>query len=114
MYRALLSEVESRQVQRVGYFLMPQGKLYSTAAFIGENAIMLTPQDVIDIKTEIINSLRYRKEQIENGIIEKDGFVDTMDYYNETEGKHLFPMELDYYDDSIKAQNKYSNYLLFK
>jgi hypothetical protein len=114
MYRALLSEVESRQVQRVGYFLMPQGKLYSTAAFIGDNAVMLTPQDVIDIKAEIINSLRYRKKQIENGIIEKDGLVDTMDYYNETEGKHLFPMELDYYDDSIKAQNKYSNYLLFK
>ena len=117
MYRRMLSDLRHENVRRTAYFLMPMGKLYSTSAFRGPNCIQVTPTNSDDIVAQLVNSVRYRKAQLDNGFVELGGALESLEYVQDQESANLYPLEEE--TDSNKkgtgnrAGNRFSNYKLF-
>jgi len=125
LYAALLSAEDGKPVSAKGYYILPVHKLLTTDARLrGKNIIHISPEDVSELVPKLINSYRYRRDQISRGDIEMaDG--EPMDpelipYLAATEEENLYP--LDEYikkdknnkDVRAKSDNRYSNYKLFK
>ncbi len=108
-YRRLLSVNEGRDVKRVAYFLMPMAQLFSKDAFKGDNCTQLTPENQNDIVEQLTNSVLYRKEQIDNGIVEINGEFDELQYVRDTPENNLFPLKKDK-KNGYKIENKFSEY----
>jgi hypothetical protein len=125
LYAALLSAEDGKPVSAKGYYILPVHKLLTTDARLkGKNIIHISPEDMSELVPKLINSYRYRRDQISRGDIEMaDG--EPMDpelipYLAATEEENLYP--LDEYtkkdknnkDVRAKSDNRYSNYNLFK
>ena len=113
LYRTMLSAEKRDAVERVAYFLMPEGHLYSQEHFDGLHCTQLQPANKDNIVEQLKHSFFYRKSQIENGKIEiGEGMpCEELDYYNDTEAKSLFPLNV---KDGKQEPNIFSNYTLFK
>ena len=111
LYRHMLNKTTKKDTKRVGYFLMPDGILFSREDFTGENCQQITSSNVSNIVDQILNSVRFRKEQLDKGIVETgNGLADSLDYVKNTAEKNLFPLLV---EDGAKIPNKYSDYTLF-
>ena len=109
----MLSSEKRDAVEKVAYFLMPEGHLYSLEESEGLNCTRLQPSNRDNIVQQLKNAFFYRKKQMDSGRIEiGEGFPCSMiDYYNETEAECLFPLNV---QDRQQESNMFSNYRLFK
>lgn len=112
LYRKLI-EAEGDKVAKTAYFIMPEGSLYSTDDFGDKNTRIVemgNERSDRDLMTEIGNSYRYRRQQIEGGMIENadNCEVSTIAYINDTEQEDLVPLNCD--TRQMKNGNKFSNY----
>lgn len=114
MYRWMLSKDSKDTVERTAYFLMPEGTLYSKEEFIGKHCKQLIPENNKNIVAQLMNSFKYRKEQIEAGVIEIAEGVPVADiqYTKDAEKLDLYPLDAD--DEEMKPVNIFSNYSLLK
>lgn len=113
LYRTMLSAEKHDAVEKVAYFLMPEGHLYSLEHFDGLNCTQLQPDNMNNIVEQLKNSFFYRKKQLDNGQLEVgEGFPASMvAYYNDTETQSLFPLKI---VEGMQQANIFSNYTLFK
>jgi hypothetical protein len=114
LYRKMLTDEKQDAVQRTAYFLMPEGHLYSKELFNGRHCTQIKPQNNDNIVEQIRNSFLYRKNQLNQGIVEMGERVDLseLDYYNDTASKKLFPLKAG--ETGTQDKNNFSNYTLFK
>lgn len=117
LYRALVNSIEKKKVSAVGYFLMPEGRLFTVDGLTGENVVHVDvdPERAgKDLIAEMRNSYSYRREQIAKGLVELgDGDItDDLQYGKDCEEKDLVPFDTD--DKGCKAPYKFSNYTCFK
>ena len=115
IYRALINEESSRKVQRLAYFLMPEGRLYSTSSFEGEYCHKIDPVSTEDLLEKVKNSYTYRRKEIESGKIETTEATTTceFDYVNDTENNNLVPLKIDIKKDGKgkgKELNRFTDY----
>lgn len=115
LYRTMLGAEKHDAVERTAYFLMPEGHLYSKEEFKGPHCTQMDPENTANIVEQLKNSFFYRKKQLDAGTVEVgEGFpLGMLDYFNDTEEKHLFPLSKDE-DKGTEKPNIFSNYLLFK
>lgn len=113
LYRTMLSAEKRDAVEKVAYFLMPEGHLYSQEHFEGLNCTQLQPANRDNIVEQLKNSFFYRKKQMENGQLEVgEGFSpELITYHNDMEALSLFPLEI---VAGVQQSNIFSNYRLFK
>ena len=113
LYRTMLSAEKRDAVEKVAYFLMPEGHLYSQEHFDGLNCTQLQPANKDNIVEQLKNAFFYRKKQMDSGQLEVgEGFpAEMVAYYNDTEAQSLFPLKM---DTGMQQSNIFSNYRLFK
>lgn len=93
LYRWMLSRQESNAVERVAYFLMPDGRLYSKEPFEGRFCTQINAANNDDIVKQLRNSIIYRQQQLKDGIVETNGSFTDLQYVKDTEDKELFPLK---------------------
>lgn len=118
VYASLLEETTHNANTPTAYFLMPEGRLYSTCPFESTHATQLQVKEECegDIVRQLQASYRYRRAEIMQGKVEmgEGEPLDSIDYYNETREKKFFPLKEDYDDNSLKETNIFSNYTNLK
>ena len=109
LYAALLEKETKKTVHRTAYFLMPQGRLFSTSQFVGKHFVEIKATDTADLMPRINNSYRFRREELLCGHIETAEGVDGLDfeYAAQQEAKNLFPLTI---NNNRKEANKFSNF----
>lgn len=114
LYQQMFAVEVQKNVDKVGYFLMPEGRLYSKSDFNGDFAIKIEPDDNSDLVEKMRNSYRFRKEQILSGVLENAECTPAADtaYCASAVDRNLFPAAQD--KDGSKSQNMFSNYGIFK
>lgn len=114
IYRDLVGKSENRLVKGTGYFLMPEGKLYTISNLNGVETIM--PDNSEYIGPMIANSYAYRKEQISNGYIESDlpVAISQTQYGRDTEERNLLPLNIAFDQDGYKWPSIFSPYGVIK
>ena len=115
IYRALINKESREKVQRLAYFLMPEGRLYSTSSFEGEYCHKIDPVSTEDLLEKVKNSYTYRRKEIELGKIETTEATTTceFDYVSDTEKKNLVPLKTDIKRDGKgkgKELNRFTDY----
>ena len=112
-YRYLLQKEKKMEVKRVGYYIMPEARLYSKEDFIGDRCTKVTPVSYASIIQQLLNSIKYRLDQLRSGTVEMQGTFEDLQYVKDTVTKDLLPLEK---DDKTGEQVKdaYSNYKLFQ
>lgn len=114
IYQAMLKKHSGESaVVRTAYYVMPQGKLYSTNIFKGANFALITPASQNDVMDQLRKGYTERRREINDGIIETaDNMpVKDLDY---TKATGTFPLEDNEAKTSPKkAENKYSDYKCF-
>jgi hypothetical protein len=114
IYQAMLKKHSGKSaIVRTAYFVMPQGKLFSTDIFNGANFELITPASQDDVMNQLRKGYTERRREINDGIIETaDNMpVKDLDY---TKATGTFPLEDNEAKTSPKkAENKYSDYKCF-
>ena len=114
IYAELLRELTDEKILPTAYFLMPRGRLFSTESFNSYWAYRINVDAGCegDIISKIVASYRYRREEIMSGRIEmgEGAPLTSLDYFNDTETHHLFPLKPLYGHDEIKDVYEFSNY----
>lgn len=114
IYASLLKEKTSDVTIPTAYFIMPLGRLYSNLEFQSSYANKVDVKDGCrgGIVDKIVSSYRYRRNEISSGIIEMGEACqfDSINYFNDTESKNLYPLKPQYEQKGIKAINEFSNY----
>lgn len=113
MYRHMLTTAHDKNVKRVAYFLMPEGRLYSKEKFVGKACTQVDAENNDDIVAQLCNAARFRKAQLERGIVEigTDFPVSELEYGKATIAENLFPLKEN--EEGAKEANKYTNFQLF-
>lgn len=114
-----ISSSRGGQMGATAYFLMPAGRLFSTADFKSRyaNKVEIEDSSKADIISQIAASYHYRRKEIIAGRIEMNEGLSAKhtDYYNDTDEYDLFPMKVtSNKDDVIKDMNDFSNYKMLK
>ncbi|MDD6020498.1 MAG: PD-(D/E)XK nuclease family protein [bacterium] len=112
-YRYLLTQEKHDIVNRVAYFLMPEGQLYSKEVFEGDFCHKIDPENNNDIVEQIKNSVEYRKAQLDSGVVETMGEYDSLSYVKSTEKCNLYPLQKEG-EPVTNKQYFFSQYNLFK
>lgn len=114
IYRDLVGKSENRPVKGTGYFLMPEGKLYTISNLNGVDTIM--PDNSVDIGPMIANSYAYRREQISSGNIESDLpiAIGQTQYGKDAEERNLLPLNIAFDQDGYKWPSIFSPYGVIK
>lgn len=110
LYKYMVSVEEDRKVKYTGYFLMPEGKLFTHNELLGKHVVQIKPTEEDasrSVMDEIINSYRYRRAQMEKGEIElaDNMSADNIQYMLDKTGSKLLP--LSFYEDR-KSDNRFS------
>ena len=111
----LMNHKNHPQSVRTAYFVMPDGKLFSTDAFNGEDCELIIGSNKKPIKsnaeimTQLRNGYAERVREINEGKIETAGNVpvNEIDYTNSGD---VYPLEA---DKNNKVENLYSDYNCF-
>lgn len=114
IYAAMLRELTDDRTLPTSYFLMPQGRLYSTYDFTGSYSTKIEIDEGADgnIIPKISASYHYRRQEIMEGRIETGEAqpLDQLQYFNDTDQENLFPLKPEYGNEAVKAINNYSNF----
>lgn len=113
VYSELLKE-DDRTV-KTAYFLMPRGRLVTCHPFKGRYVDVVEKANNNHIMEQLINSFRYRCNQISAGILEEGELcpVAELQYESERKERNLFALSDDE-ESEVKKENIFSNYRLFK
>jgi hypothetical protein len=117
VYRTVLKKAEpGKNVSSVAYFILTNGLLLTTGNLTGKNVKVLTPENGDDIFDKAINSYSYRWKQIQEGKIEAAEKMPLMllEYHSDCQQKNLYPLDTDYNDQDLKAENGFSIFKTFK
>lgn len=97
------------------YFVMPWGRLISCYPFQGTNVVKVDPENVDDIMEQLIESFRYRRDQLLSGVVEEGEHhpFEELSYVKDRASRNLFSLP-DGDDPETKDENRYSSYRLFK
>lgn len=117
IYRAVLKKAEpAKQVFTVAYFILTNGTLLTTGHLTGKNVKVLTPENGNDIFEQAMNSYAYRWEQLREGKIEsaEKMALELLDYHRDAQQQNLYPLDADYGNKDLKAENGFSNFTTFK
>ena len=113
IYQAMLKKhSEESAIVRTAYFVMPQGKLFSTDIFKGANFEQITPSSQGDVMEQLRKGYTERRAEINEGVIEtadKEPVADLR--YSGAAG--VFPLESEGSRPAKKVENKYSDYKCF-
>lgn len=116
VYSLLVREEDNPNVS-TAYFFMPSNELVTRyAGFRGENVVYIDTDATENLIDKILNSVAYRRKQIEDGWIEAyDGrLLEELQYYADIEEQNLLRLLESWDDESVKNINIFSNYNLFK
>ena len=116
VYSLLVREDDNPNVS-TAYFFMPGNELVTRhAGFVGENVVYIDTEPTENLVEKILNSVTYRKKQIEDGWLEGyDGkLLEDLQYYGDIEEQNLLRLLESDNDESVKKINKFSNYKIFK
>lgn len=110
LYKQMVSVDEGKGVNYTGYFLMPEGRLYTHNELKGKHIVQVIPTEENasrNVYDEIINSYRYRRAQMEKGKIELADNMseDNIQYMLDKTGSKLLP--LSFYEER-KSDNRFS------
>ena len=113
IYQDLLQKSAHLGKARTAYFILPKGVLLTADGFAGEHVHVLRPELNGDLIAQAVNSYAYRREQINNGVIETsyEKPLEDIDYHRDMVAHQLFPMEVS--NAELKKENYYSNYKCF-
>lgn len=118
LYKEVLELSGKKKVAATAYFTMPRHQLYTQSDCLTGKDVKRVEctGDTSPLIDKIISSYRYRREQIENGIIEngEGREIAELVYGQDTEDKNLVPLSPDYNDGEIHGENSFSNYQCFK
>ena len=117
IYKAVLKKAEpAKQVSMVVYFILTNGTLLTTGNLTGKNVKVTTPDNVNDIFKQAMNSYTYRWRQLTEGKIESAEKMPLvlLNYNTDAEQQNLYPLDTDYNDKDLKAENGFSNFTTFK
>ncbi len=117
IYKRLLEIETGKRVVATAYFIMPRHRMYTVSEDLhGPNVELVTPMNADNLVDQAINSYRYRREQLEQGVIENNegNDIQASEYGVSQQELNLFPLALEYGTDDIHAVNKFSNYACFK
>jgi len=117
LYKYMIELTMKQSVEATAYFTMPRHQMFTTSERLkGDDVVLVQPTDISPLLPTIINSYRFRRQQLESGLIEFDDcmVIDSTPYGEKTGELNLVPLESDYNDDTIHAANPYSNYNCFK
>jgi hypothetical protein len=117
IYKAVLKKAEpAKQVSMVAYFILTNGTLLTTGNLTGKNVKVTTPDNVNDIFKQAMNSYTYRWRQLTEGKIESAEKMPLvlLNYNTDAEQQNLYPLDTDYNDKDLKAENGFSNFTTFK
>jgi hypothetical protein len=112
LYRIMLGQKTKDEVKRVAYFLMPDARLYSKELFKGRHCTQIISDNDDLIVEELKQSVIYRKQQLESGVVETNGEYEELQYVKDTQDKGLFPLEQDE-ETGMKKGNFFTQYGLF-
>ena len=110
IYEAIVNKHLGKKVERVGYFLMPEGRLYSTCKeFKGENCEKIEPDNMDNLLEKIKNSYRFRCQEILEGKIETAEATDSQEfaYVDQTTSENLVPLKI---ESNGKKTNMFSDF----
>lgn len=113
IYQALLKKHSGESaIVRTAYYVMPQGKLFSSDIFKGANFELITPASQDDVMKQLRKGYTERRREINNGIIETadNEPIGNLEYAG-TPG--VFPLESEGSRPAKKVENKYSDYKCF-
>ncbi len=113
IYQAMLKKHSGESaIVRTAYFVMPQGKLFSTDIFSGSNFVLITPTSQGDVMDQLRKGYTERRKEINEGTIETADNVpiDNLEYAV-TPG--VFPLESKGARPAKKVENTYSDYKCF-
>ena len=96
LYQYVLRK-NGKDVSGTAYFLMPEGRLYSTFLSDKPHSKRVTPVNNDNIAQQALNSLNYRIKQINAGILElgENDSVDELRYVQDTAAQNLLPLDKD-------------------
>ena len=113
IYQAMLKKHSSESaVVRTAYYVMPQGKLFSSDIFKGANFELITPTSQDDVMDQLRKGYTERRKEINEGVIETadNAPLNNLEYAG-TPG--VFPLESEGSRPAKKVENKYSDYKCF-
>jgi hypothetical protein len=110
LYKYMVSVDGGKNVHYTGYFQMPEGKLYTHDKLNGKGVVQIDLTDenkARSVINEIINSYRYRREQIGQGRVELADNMpeDDIQYLKDKESRKLLPLSI---YDGKKSDNRFS------
>ena len=110
LYKYMVSVDGGKDVHYTGYFQMPEGKLYTHDKLNGKGVVQIDLTDENKARiviNEIINSYRYRREQIGQGRVELADNMpeDDIQYLKDKESRKLLPLSI---YDGKKSDNRFS------
>ena len=110
LYKYMVSVDGGKDVHYTGYFQMPEGKLYTHDKLNGKGVVQIDLTDenkARSVINEIINSYRYRREQIGQGRVELADNMpeDDIQYLKDKESRKLLPLSI---YDGKKSDNRFS------
>lgn len=117
IYKHMIELTMKRNVAATAYFTMPYHQMFTTSERLrGDDVVIVQPTDTSPLLPKIVNSYRFRRQQLESGLIEcADGMpISETPYGEKTDELSLVPLKPDYQDSTIHAANPYSNYNCFK
>lgn len=116
LYDRIISAETGKKVVATAYYTMPAHKLYTTSTYLKDmpNVEHIQPLNNDDLIEKLINSYRYRRDELLSGTIStEEGYepTDALAYIANTEEKNLIPLKV---FDGIVPFNQYSNFNCFK
>lgn len=114
IYQAMLRKHSGESaVVRTAYYVMPQGKLFSSDIFKGANFELITPTSQDDVMAQLRKGYTERRKEINEGVIETADNMPVNDL-NYTKATGTFPLETnEVKNNPKKVENKYSDYKCF-
>lgn len=118
VYEKMVESPESETRVPTAYFFMPKGELVTrNPRFVGRDVVIVDSSvSSGNLYEKIRRSYKYRRQQIENGVLEGCDFseIAKLQYQKDTETEDLLPLEEYHKNPELKAENRFSNYKLFK
>lgn len=110
LYKYMVSVDGGKDVYYTGYFQMPESKLYTHDKLNGKGVVQIDLTDenkARSVINEIINSYRYRREQIGQGRVELADNMseDDIQYLKDKESRKLLPLSI---YKGMKSDNRFS------
>ena len=119
LYKAAVEADLGAKVINTGYFILPKYHFYTVQedGLSDFDHVIVSPLPAErDVFEQACNSYRYRMDQLKTGIIEEGEIyaIDSLQYGIDTAAYNLYPLEIEYGDDSTKARNHWGKNVILK